>query len=314
MSRTWNQLLLDDHETTERVLDAMAKALAAPGGPPQDAVGALLDFLQNYVDRVHNRKEEDALFPLIEARGVPRDGGPLGVMLMEHQTSRQLLARLAEPATAFAGGDRSRLADLRASFAEYAALLRDHFWKETDILYPMALRVMTPADGASVIDGIEAVEAAAGPDVRARYFRLADSIVRGSDLDDLSLGLEPDVLAAILNTLPVELSYVDSSDTVRYFSHEGQDKIFPRTRSAIGMKVQSCHPPKSLHMVEAILADFKAGRKRVAEFWIDFGGRKVHIRYFAVRGGEGKYLGCLEVVQDLTPIRALEGEKRLLDA
>jgi uncharacterized protein len=122
------------------------------------------------------------------------------------------------------------------------------------------------------------------------------------------------VLAAILNTLPVELSFVDAEDTVRYFSHEDQDKIFPRTRSAIGMKVQDCHPQKSLHVVNEILADFKAGRRKVAEFWIDFGPKKIHIRYFSVRGEAGRYLGCLEVVQDVTGIRALEGERRLLDA
>ena len=113
-----------------------------------------------------------------------------------------------------------------------------------------------------MVAGIEAVEAAAGAGVRQRYYALAEEIVAATGLEDLSRGLDPDVLAAILNTLPVELSFVDAQDTVRYFSHENQDKIFPRTRSAIGMKVQNCHPPKSLHMVEAILADFKAGPPR----------------------------------------------------
>ncbi len=313
MSRTWNQLLLDDHQTADKVLDAMTNAFASPAGPSPAAVGMTLDFLRSYVDRVHNRKEEDHLFPLIEKRGVPRQGGPLAVMLQEHEQGRQILARLVPVAEAVAAGDRSRTAELGAVFSEYATLLRNHFWKENDILYPMALRVMTPEDGAAVVAGIEAVEAAAGADVRARYYSLAAEIVRLTGLDDLSLGLERDVLASILNTLPVELSFVDADDTVRYFSHEDQDKIFPRTRSAIGMKVQNCHPPKSLHMVEAILADFKAGRRKLAEFWIDLGERKVHIRYFAVRSGEGRYLGCLEVVQDVTAIRALQGQKRLLD-
>jgi DUF438 domain-containing protein len=178
----------------------------------------------------------------------------------------------------------------------------------------MALRVLRPGDGDALVAGIEAVEAAAGEGVRERYYALAAEIVRLAGLEDLSMTLERGVLAAILNTLPVELSFVDASDTVRYLSHEDQDKIFPRTRSAIGMNVRNCHPPKSLHVVEAILADFKAGRRSVAEFWIDFGGKKVHIRYFPVRDGAGTYLGCLEVVQDVTAIQALEGQKRLLDA
>ncbi len=314
MPRTWNQLLLDDHETADKVLDAMTNAFAAPSGPSPAAVGSMLDFFRNYIDRVHNKKEEDVLFPLIESRGVPRQGGPLAVMLQEHEQSRRLLARLVPLAEAVAGGDRAPLSELAAVFSEYASLLRNHFWKENDILYPMALRVMTPLDGAAVVTGIEAVEAAAGPNVRQRYYALAAEIVHLTGLEDLSFGVERDVLAAILNTLPVELSFVDAADTVRYFSHEGQDKIFPRTRSAIGMKVQNCHPPKSLHMVEAILSDFKAGRRTVAEFWIDFGGRKVHIRYFALREAARGYLGCLEVVQDVTAIQALQGQKRLLDA
>jgi DUF438 domain-containing protein len=314
MPRAWNQLLLDDHQTADKVLDAMSNAFAGPAGPSPAAVGMMLDFLRNYIDGVHNKKEEEHLFPLIESRGVPRQGGPLAVMLMEHEQSRRLLARLSPLAEAVAGGDRARMPELAAVFSEYATLLRNHFWKENDILYPLALRVMSAEDGDAVVAGIEAVEAAAGPDTRARYYALAAEIVRLSGLDDLSFGLEREVLAAVLNTLPVELSFVDASDTVRYFSHEDQDKIFPRTRSAIGMKVQSCHPPKSLHKVEAILADFKSGGRGVAEFWIDFGGKKVHIRYFAVRDREQRYLGCLEVVQDITAIQALQGQKRLLDA
>jgi DUF438 domain-containing protein len=100
---------------------------------------------------------------------------------------------------------------------------------------------------------------------------------------------------------------------VRYFSHENQAKIFPRTRGVIGMKVHNCHPPKSVDTVERILSDFRSGRQSVAEFWINFQGRFVHIRYFAMRASEGEYLGTLEVTQDLTRLRALDGERRLLE-
>ena len=106
---------------------------------------------------------------------------------------------------------------------------------------------------------------------------------------------------------------VDAEDTVRYFSHENHTKIFPRTRGAIGMKVQSCHPPKSIAQVNRILSDFKAGKRDVAEFWIDLQGMKVHIRYWPVRGSRGEYLGCLETVQDVTSIQSLRGQRRLLD-
>jgi DUF438 domain-containing protein len=129
----------------------------------------------------------------------------------------------------------------------------------------------------------------------------------------LSAALPKELIASILNTLPVELSFVDAEDTVRYFSHEHHEKIFPRTRGSIGVKVQQCHPQKSVHMVNQILADFKASKRNVAQFWIDLGTRKILIRYFPVRDTRGTYVGCLEVVQDITAIQKLEGQKRLLD-
>jgi DUF438 domain-containing protein len=116
----------------------------------------------------------------------------------------------------------------------------------------------------------------------------------------------------ILRHLPVDLSFVDADGFVRYYS-ETPDRLFPRTPGAIGRHVTNCHPPKSVHMVEEILRAFEAGKRDVAEFWIRMGERFIHIRYFAVRNAEKKYLGCLEVSQDVTAIRALDGERRLLE-
>jgi PAS domain S-box-containing protein len=123
--------------------------------------------------------------------------------------------------------------------------------------------------------------------------------------------IRKEVLDAVLNALPVEISFVDENDTVRYFNKNG-DRIFPRPPAVIGRKVQDCHPKKSLHKVNQILDDFKNNKKSSAEFWIDLKGRKVYIRYFAVRDKNGKYLGCLEVSQDITEIQKIKGEKRLL--
>ncbi len=313
MSESWSDLLMNDHQTTERVLEAVSKALAGPAAP---AVGLMQDaarYFREYVDLCHNKKEEQHLFPLIEQRGIPRQGGPLAVMLGEHEQSRTILPRLLALIEAYTVGRTTDLTELRQAFDEYASLLRNHFWKENDILYPMARRVMTPADADAVVAGIDATEAALGTDTRARYYALAERIITGGGIEDLSFGVERDVLAAMLNTLPVELSFVDQDDIVRYFSHENGAKIFPRTRGVIGMAVQNCHPEKSVHLVNRILADFKAGSRSAAEFWIEMGPRFVHIRYFPVRGPQGDYLGALEVVQDVSGIRALTGERRLLD-
>lgn len=121
-----------------------------------------------------------------------------------------------------------------------------------------------------------------------------------------------ETLEAIFDTLPVDLTFVDEADTVRYYSR-GDKRIFKRTPAVIGRKVRDCHPQKSLHKVEQVISELKAGRRNVAEFWIDLKGRKIYIRYFAVRDKTGKYIGTLEVTQDITDLQKITGEKRLLD-
>lgn len=124
--------------------------------------------------------------------------------------------------------------------------------------------------------------------------------------------LSRDEVEAVLNTLPVDITFVDGEDAVKYFS-KPEGRIFVRTKAIIGRKVQKCHPQKSVHVVNKIVESFKSGIKDVAEFWIQAGNRLVHIRYFAVRSKDGKYLGTMEVTQDITDIKGIKGEKRLLD-
>jgi len=124
--------------------------------------------------------------------------------------------------------------------------------------------------------------------------------------------ISDDVIEAMLDSLPVEISFVDKDDKVRYFNKNGR-RIFPRPRSIIGRKVQDCHPKKSIHVVNKLLDDLKNKRRDFAEFWINLEDRKIYIRYFAVRNPNGEYLGCLEVTQDITGIQKITGEKRLLN-
>ena len=124
--------------------------------------------------------------------------------------------------------------------------------------------------------------------------------------------LSTETLEAIFDTLPVDLTFVDETDTVRYYSR-GDQRIFRRTPAVIGKKVQQCHPQKSIHKVNQVLTELKAGRSNVAEFWIELKGRRIFIRYFPVRDKTGNYLGTLEVTQDITDLQKLTGEKRLLD-
>ena len=122
----------------------------------------------------------------------------------------------------------------------------------------------------------------------------------------------PEQINWLLKFMPVDITYVDENDIVIFYNR-GEDRVFPRSAGIIGREVKFCHPPKSVDQVLMILREFKAGRKDEAEFWITFKGRFIHIRYFAIRDDEGNYKGVIEVSQDVTDIRKLEGQRRLLD-
>ncbi|MBL1143304.1 MAG: DUF438 domain-containing protein [Bacteroidetes bacterium] len=124
--------------------------------------------------------------------------------------------------------------------------------------------------------------------------------------------MTPEQVNLLLRFLPVDLTYVDENDKVIFYNR-GEDRVFPRSKGIIGREVKFCHPPKSVHMVLRIVDEFRAGTKDVAEFWINFKGRMIHIRYFAIRDKEKNYRGVIEMSQDVTDIQKLEGQQRLLD-
>ncbi len=138
------------------------------------------------------------------------------------------------------------------------------------------------------------------------------SLRKWGDKKAMIENLNKEQLAGILEALPVEVSFVDENDLVRFWNKH-ETRTFKRPVSVVGKSVQNCHPKHSVDKVNQILSDFKSGKRDSAEFWIDLRGRKVYIRYFAVRDKTGRYLGTLEVTQDITEIKKIEGEKRLLE-
>jgi DUF438 domain-containing protein len=185
--------------------------------------------------------------------------------------------------------------------------------KEERILLPMSLQTLTqeewgeifaqsPEYGWCLVDP--------GGEYRPPESGMAEVAEAGAIVFP-SGSVSREQLSAIFATLPVDMTFIDAEDRVRFFT-EGRDRIFSRPRAIIGRLVQHCHPPSSVDVVERILADLRSGSQDTAEFWIELRGRFVHIRYFAVRDEEHTYLGTLEVTQDLTKERRLEGERRLL--
>jgi DUF438 domain-containing protein len=198
-----------------------------------------------------------------------------------------------------------------------AKMIRDMIYKEEHILFPMALETLDEGEWARVRKGEEEIGYAwirpeTGWKPAEQSFPQALMAEKAGSLNFDTGQLTADQVNLILTHLPVDISFVNENDEVSYYSAT-PDRIFPRSPAVIGRKVQNCHPPKSVGMVEKILSSFRDGSKDEAEFWIQMAGRFIQIRYFAVRDSAGRYRGCLEVSQDVTHIRELAGQKRLLD-
>jgi hypothetical protein len=268
-----------------------------------------LNELQD-VDKHYQRKEH-LLFTYLERHGIT---GPSKVMWGKDDQIRELLkdlsAALRESDTA--GAEWKLLAATTGPTP--ASAIHEMIYKEEQILLPICLERFTADEWAEIWASsprygwclVAPLEGYKPVDLQPDRTATAD----GVSLPTGTLALEQ--LIAIFSTLPVDLTFVDADDRVAFFS-EGPNRVFARSRAIIGRMVQNCHPPRSVDVVERILSDFRARRQNVAEFWIQFVGRFVHIRYFAVRSEDGRYLGTLEVTQDVGPIRALEGERRLLE-
>ena len=250
----------------------------------------------------HYERKENQLFPIMEEQGLT---APPQVMWEIHDDIRALF----KAALGQLGGDD--FAPAVATLGELTLAVRDMVFKEERILLPMVHEAFDEEDWKKVRLG-EAEIGFAWVDPKAAWMPEDEGSVNLGGKVNLDAGqLAPEVVNALLKHLPVDMTFVGPDDRVAYFS-QTEERIFPRSAGIIGREVSKCHPPKSVHMVENILSHFKEGKRDTAEFWIELGGKFIHIRYFAVRK-KGKYLGCLEVSQDVTEIRALTGEQRLLD-
>jgi uncharacterized protein len=285
--------------------------------PDADAY-SLMQKIQQHFERLwqvdkHYRRKENLVFPFLEKHGIT---GPPVVMWGKDDEVRELLRSAGEAlenATSITGEEAQSLLEFLLRPAVDA--VREMIDKEEQILFPMCMETISPAEFYEIYlqsDQIGYCLYQPSAEWSAEgLVSLVGMTKKDKHIQLPSGGFSLEELISILNTIPVDLTFVDKDDTVRYFS-QGTERIFERTESIIGRKVQMCHPPTSVHVVQQILDDFKSGRQNRAAFWINLGGKFIHIEYFAMRDEGGEYLGVLEVTQDLTEKRKLEGEKRLL--
>jgi len=172
-------ILVEEHQVIQRiiaVLNAAARKLEAGQAVSPDVFRQAVDFIRTFADRCHHGKEQDLLFPALERQGIPREGGPIGVMLYEHDQGRAFVRQMAEATEALAGGDAAAQAALLGGARGYADLLTEHIYKEDNILYPMANRVLSEADQQELLEKFEGVEESMGEGTHERYVALVEAL------------------------------------------------------------------------------------------------------------------------------------------
>ncbi len=287
----------------------------APGSDAKEIVLLLRQSANDLMDLdKHYQRKEHALFSCLERHGIT---GPSKVMWSKDDEVRNLLKQMNQAAHDCG----STVADVRQLFVQHghAALsaVEEMIFKEENILFPMSLQTLTENEWAEIWSaspqyGWCLVEPQRGYHPPATAAAATGTVPKDGTIMMPTGHVSVEQLTAVLSTLPLDLTFVDADDRVAFFS-EGPDRIFARSKAIIGRKVQHCHPPRSADTVNKILDDFRSGRQSVAEFWINFQAKFVHIRYFAVRDDQGKYLGTVELTQDVAPLRQLSGERRLLE-
>ncbi|MEN8232705.1 MAG: PAS domain-containing protein [Thermodesulfobacteriota bacterium] len=312
----WDDFLVAEHEMIERAMAVLKNNLEkideAVKAPLQ--MQRAIDFLLEFGDKVHNTKEEKFLFPLMGQKGLPVQGGPIGVMLMEHDAERNLLLRMMAELPNLAEAAATKRQKFAAEGFEYLTIRAEHIWKENDVLYPMGRKLFSDEDNTSLLSAFKTLDQQTyGDAARDHYAQMLAEVEKDSEARKrLIRNLSYEQIDAIMETLPFEVTFVDAEDTVAYFNKLDKTKLFPRTRSVIGRKVEKCHPEKSVGTVNQIVSGFKERTMDHAEFWIDFRGDKILIRYYPVYNEAGEYMGVLEVTQAIGAIQKIEGEKRLM--
>ena len=302
--------LMEENRAVERIMDeikTISKAyFATEDGDTRRQLRQKIEELKTY--ELHYIKKENILFSYIE-RAFP-DYRCLAIMWSFHDDFRRSL-KILDNILASEQVDRKVFSN---ELGKLFFVVLPIIFREEQIVFPVAMRAIPPHQWNEMLE--ESHETGwcyiTPPSSPTTKKATADKAAAYGRIDLETGILLPEQIKWILNTIPVDVTFIDENDEVKYFSG-GKHRIFNRSKAIIGRKVQNCHPPESVHVVEEIVNAFKEGSRDNADFWITLKGRFLHIRYFAVRSEAGQYQGTLEVSQDVTEIRALEGERRLLE-
>lgn len=317
--------LMAENAGLARVLERGKSAARALNDPNAGTAGvaSALSSLRRMAEElkavdIHYRKKENVLFPYFESR-YPRYRC-VRLMWEIQDDARKGLRDLE----ALLG----RAADIGAINKALGRLYFDlnaNVTREECALFPVMAGLLARAEADALFRQCDdygyaflGAEAAAAfrmalPSAGAEAMAPSAAVASGQPAFSGRTGaLSAEVLSAMFAAVPLDMTFVGADDAVAWFS-DSPRRIFPRSPAIIGRDVRNCHPGASVGRVVAILDAFRSGAKDREAFWLELGGRFVHIEYFALRAPDGSYLGTLECSQDLTGLRALTGEKRLVD-
>jgi len=314
-------VFIHENRAINKTIEKATNLLHSISKVPEDNFGNFILVLRTVFNELmdidkHYQRKEYLVFPYLEQHEIT---GPPMVMWGKHDEIREQLkgcnALLKEEDLS-----KQDLSDaLELLYFPVLKAVSDMVQKEEEILFPMCMDVLSVDDWWSIHkQTLEFGFTLYDPEVdwKPEGLQLEEAdeeIVRNKEGGVMlpSGSFTADELMAVLNTAPVDMTFVDKNDKVKYFT-QGSHRIFPRSRSIINRDVRLCHPPGSVDIVEKIIEDFKSGKESHAPFWIQVKGRFILIEYYALRDDKGEYLGTLEVSQDLTNARGLEGERRIL--
>lgn len=274
------------------------------------------DLLENFkelweIDKHYSRKE-NLIFPYLEKYGVT---APPKVMWGVHDEIRTKIKAIQLDLDKYTGNKDELVKKMEDALDQ----VKEMIFKEENILFPMSLETLIEDEWITIFKESEEIGFTFIEPEKEWKLKRVDVEKEEADKGMLEGGyvkfntgvLNAEEINAIMEILPGELSFVDKNDTVKFFT-KGEHRIFARTKAVIGRSVENCHPHTSVHMVKQILEEFKSGEKDSEDFWLPLGDMFVLIRFFAVRNEEGEYLGTLEYVQNVAPIKELTGQKRLI--
>lgn len=306
---------LENRELEKLINEKLKPHLAEFGtSDTKENIYKLLEDLNLLLDiDKHYSRKENLLFPYMEKYGIT---APPKVMWGVDDEIRAAIKEVKGMLLNYNGKPEPII----TKTDEAVSKVNEMIFKEENILFPMVIDTLSEDEWMTIeSESDEIGYCLVGPQGKWKPARTnleekqkAEGGTAAEGYLKFETGLlTPKEISLMLNNLPLDITFVDKDGAVKYFS-QGKERIFPRTKAIIGRQVHNCHPPASVHIVEKLVEDFKAGRKDSEDFWIKMGGKYVYIRYFAIRDENGGYAGTMEVTQDIKPIQELNGEKRLV--